>query len=146
MYAGRKPKEFGELSKEKNLAQQMLETAEEPTNEELLMGFAEHEIEGSARIIDEQRLRTNPCRVFIYKGREYGFGKGAIGLLTSAQIAQYCTNKVYTVSPGLRERFERFAEAAGAAKASIAHIPKGERLGPWLEAMSRELSRRGVEV
>jgi len=135
-----------QMPREKNLARQLLESSEELTDEKLLMSFTEHEIEDGARIIDEWKLRTYPCKVFIYKGKEYGWGQGAIGLLTPEQIERYCTRKVYEVAPGMRERFETFAEAAEAAHARIAHIPKGERLGPWLEAMSKELAKRGIEV
>jgi len=113
----------------------------------LLLHFTEHGLLGHAIILDEARARATPCKVFTYKGREYAFTKGAIGMLTEDQMREYCTaGKSYTVSPGIKERFEKFAEAAEAAHRKIEDIPKGERLIPWLREMGEELEKRGIEI
>ncbi|GAI89094.1 unnamed protein product, partial [marine sediment metagenome] len=54
--------------------------------------------------------------------------------------------KTYEVRPGIKQRFEEFAEAAEAAHKRIEGIPKGERLVPWLTEMGKELRARGIEV
>lgn len=113
----------------------------------LLLHFTEHEMLGSARILSEERAMANPCQCFPYDGRDYCFAKGAIGMLTQDQQDHLCkAGKIMEVKPGLRQRFERFAEAAKEAHKKIEAVPKGERLVPWLESMSHELAQRGVEV
>lgn len=118
-----------------------------PEGEGLLMHYTEHAMNGHALIIDEARAKTSPCSCFSYKGRDYCFTQGAIGMLTGQQQEEYCkAGKFPSVGPGARERFEKFAEAAEEAHKEIEDIPKGERLEPWLRAMGRELSERGVKV
>lgn len=113
----------------------------------LLMHFTEHELLGSARIIDEDRAKACPCHCFTYEDKDYCFAKGAIGMLTQEQEAQICKlPKVYEVKPGLQYRFEMFRRAAEAAKERIKEVPEGERLGPWLHTMGEELAKRGVKL
>jgi hypothetical protein len=113
----------------------------------LLLHFTEHEMLGSARILDEAAVQANPCNCFTYKGRDFCFAKhGAIGLLSQEQLELCKAGKVYEVKPGMKERFEKFSQAAEAAHEKIEAVPKGERLGPWLSAMSEELGQRGITV
>jgi hypothetical protein len=113
----------------------------------LLLHFTEHEMLGSALILDEAKVKANPCNCFSYKERDYCFaGHGAIGLLSTEQQELCKAGKVYKVKPGLKQRFQKFSEAASAAKKRIQEVPKGERLGPWLHAMGEELAQRGVQV
>lgn len=118
----------------------------DPGGRGMLLHFTEHAIEGHALIVDEARAKASPCSCIEYKGRHYCFTKGAIGMLSQEQVPEYCPTKEYTVSPGLKERFEKFSEAAEEAHKEIEEIPKGERLEPWLSAMGRELEKRGIEV
>ena len=123
----------------------------DPAGRGLLLQFTEHEIEGAGLVVSEARARATPCNCFSYKGREYCFSPGVIGLISGEknpeQIAAYCkVGKTYEVKPGIKERFETFASAAEEAHEKIEEIPKGERLVPWLSAMGKELEKRGVEV
>ena len=123
----------------------------DPAGRGLLLQFTEHEIEGAGLVVNEARARASPCNCFTYKGREYCFSPGVIGMMSSKenpeQIAEYCkVGKTYEVKPGIKERFESFAGAAEEAHKEIEEIPKGERLAPWLEAMGKELEKRGVAV
>jgi len=123
----------------------------DPAGRGMLLHFTEHAIEGQGLVVNEARARATPCNCFTYKGREYCFSKGIIGMMSSAenpeQIAEYCkVGKTYEVKPGIKERFESFAGAAEEAHKKIEEIPKGERLVPWLSAMGEELEKRGIEV
>lgn len=123
----------------------------DPACKGLLIHFTEHAIEGQGLVVNEARARATPCNCFSYKGREYCFSPGIIGLISGEknpeQMEAYCkVGKTYEVKPGIRERFETFASAAEEAHEKIEEIPKGERLVPWLTAMGAELEKRGVEV
>jgi hypothetical protein len=116
-----------------------------PGEGDLLMHFTEHTMTGHALVVDEARAKASPCRCFKYKGRDYCFTHGAIGMLTPEQESEFCgAGKSYNVGAGAKQRFEKFAEAAEEAHKEIEGIPKGERLEPWLRSMGRELSKRGL--
>jgi len=126
-------------------------TVLDPAGRGLLLHFTEHAIEGAGLVVNEARARATPCNCFTYKGREFCFSKGVIGMISSEenpeQIAEYCkVGKTYEVKPGIKERFETFSSAAEAAHGKIEEIPKGERLVPWLSAMGEELEKRGIEA
>ena len=97
-------------------------------------------------VIDEERAKASPCKCFTYKGRDYCYSPGVIGMLEAGQVPTYCPTREYEVRPGIKQRFEEFSEAAEAAHKKIEEIPKGERLVPWLTEMGKELRARGVEV
>lgn len=123
----------------------------DPAGRGMLLHFTEHAIEGQGLVVNEARARATPCNVFTYKGREYAFSPGVIGLISGEknpeQMEAFCkAGKVYEVKPGIKQRFESFAEAAEEAHKKIEEIPKGERLVPWLTAMGEELEKRGLEV
>jgi len=50
------------------------------------------------------------------------------------------------VTEGLQRRIKAFREAAAEAKREIAGIPRGQRLEPWLQAMSKALRKRGIVI
>jgi len=97
-------------------------------------------------VINEERAKATPCKCFTYKGKDYCYSAGIIGMLEAGQVPTYCPTKEYEVRPGIKQRFEEFAEAAEAAHERIEEIPKGERLIPWLTEMGKELRARGIEV
>ena len=97
-------------------------------------------------VINEERAKASPCKCFTYKGKDYCYSPGIIGMLEAGQVPTYCPTKEYEVRPGIKQRFEEFAEAAEAAHERIEEIPKGERLVPWLTEMGKELRARGIEV
>lgn len=104
-------------------------------------------VEGSPGIVVDQEIaaRTS-CRCARVDGSEICFSKGIIGGLSEEQKELYCNPKVYIKSPRLEQRIKRFKEAVAEAKEKIKDIPKGERLEPWLKAMSEELTERGIEI
>ena len=97
-------------------------------------------------VINEERAKATACKCFTYKGRDYCYSAGVIGMLEAGQVPTYCPTKEYEVRPGIKQRFEEFASAAEAAHERIEEIPKGERLIPWLTQMGKELRARGIEV
>jgi len=104
-------------------------------------------VEGSPGIVvDPDIAARTSCRCVSTDGSEICFSKGIIGGLSEAQKEAYCNPKVYIRSPRLEQRIKRFKEAVAEAKEKIKEVPKGERLGPWLKAMSEELSKRGIEI
>lgn len=86
------------------------------------------------------------CRCYKVDETLMCFSKGIIGTLSKPQVEAYCPRKEIITEGGLVERVKKFKEAARAAKAKIAKVPKGERLEPWLKAMSEELEKRGIEI
>lgn len=118
-----------------------------PNDHKLLLYFTLEELASPALIRDPALAKATPCTCFTYKGKDFCWSKGAIGLLKQEQVAEYCVaGKTYKETPGIKERWGKFAEAAESAHKRIEAIPKGERLSPWLEAMSEELGKRGIEV
>jgi hypothetical protein len=104
-------------------------------------------MEGSPGIVvDPNVAARTSCHCARVNGSEICFSKGIIGGLDEGQKEAYCNPKTYYESPGLEERLGEFKEAVAAAQEKVKDIPKGERLGPWLSAMSQELRTRGIEV
>lgn len=103
--------------------------------------------EGSPGIVvDADVAARTSCRCARVDGSEICFSKGIIGGMSEAQKEAYCNPKTYFTSPGLEKRIKGFKEAVAEAKKRIEEVPKGERLEPWLTAMSKELRERGIEV
>ena len=121
---------------------------EMPSAHELLFHFGIEEAGSPGAILDEATARATPCNCFIYKGKDYCYSRGAIGMLSQDQERLYCVaGKTYKAQPALTERYERFAAAAERAHEDIESMPKGmPRLEAWLSAMGRELSKEGIEV
>jgi len=99
-------------------------------------------------VLDEARARATPCSCFIYKGKDLCWSRGVLGMLKQEQEDIYCVaGKAYKAQPKLVERYTRFAAAAEEAHKKIEAMPKGkERLEVWLTEMSKELSKRAIEV
>jgi hypothetical protein len=112
-----------------------------------LLAHSMPHMEGSPGIVvDPDVAARTSCRCARVGDSEICFSKGIIGGLDEGQKEAYCKPKMYYESPGLEERLGEFKEAVAAAQEKIKDIPKGERLGPWLSAMSLELQKRGIEV
>ena len=122
--------------------------SEIPSDHELLLHFGAEELCSPGLVIGEARARATPCKCFTYRGKDYCWSKGVIGMLKPEQTEIYCVaGKTYKDQPKLIQRYTRFAEAAEAAHKKIEAMPKGtERLEVWLGAMGEELSKRGIEV
>ncbi|GAJ11391.1 unnamed protein product, partial [marine sediment metagenome] len=68
--------------------------------------------EPGALIVNPERAKATPCKCFMYKGRDYCWSPGAIGLLKQEEETIYCPTKEYEARPGITQRFEEFSEAA----------------------------------
>ena len=112
-----------------------------------LLAHSMPHMEGSPGIVVNPDVATRtPCRCAKVGNSEICFSKGVIGGLDEGQKEAYCNPKNYYENPDLEERIAKFKEAVAAAQEKVKNIPKGERLGPWLSAMSQELQTRGIEV
>lgn len=104
------------------------------------------------RVIDEEVAKHSVCTCHTIgpesdpESELFCFTSGVIGALTKGQIQQFCANKVIQKEDRLRERILKFREASSTCKAETAKLPKGQRLEPRLECMSRELTKRGIKT
>lgn len=105
------------------------------------------EAESPGLVVNEARAKGSPCKCLEDKPPKLCFVPGVIGTLTGAQALELCAGKPVTIlSDGRKERFEKFREAARVCNVEVASLPKGERLRPRLQCLSRELKKKGVEV
>ncbi|GAI93864.1 unnamed protein product [marine sediment metagenome] len=112
----------------------------DPAGRGLLLHFTEHEMLGGALIVNESKARASPCKIFTYKGREYGFSPGAIGMLTGEQVEEYCkAGKTYEEKPAIKSRFEKFAEAREEAAKKAEGYEGTEKLKVIWSSMGEEL-------
>jgi hypothetical protein len=87
--------------------------------------------------------KASPCKCAKVDGSELCFSPGIIGAMDEGQKELYCNPKMSFKSPALQQRLRIFKQAVKAAQKKVKDIPKGERLAPWLAAMSEELVKRG---
>lgn len=131
---------------------EIAEKVAEKLSEDMLVGnLLLHSVpyqEGSPGIVvNEAIAMASPCRCIEYRpGKKLCFSKGVVGALSDEQEEIYCPTVEELKSPGLEKRLKSWMGAVTICKAEIEHIPKGERLGPWLGCMSRELRARGLET
>ena len=114
-------------------------------NRGMLLNMAVEELGSPGIVVDPEVASRTGCRCYKVDDTEMCFSKGIIGTLSKSQVEAYCPTKTY-VEEGLQRRIKAFKEAAEEAKKEIAGIPRGERLEPWLRAMSKALKKRGIEV
>jgi len=119
---------------------------EEKENKILLLTMMVEELGSPGIVVNPDIAGRTPCRCYHVDGTDMCFSKGIIGTLSKAQIEAYCPSKEKITSQGMIERVKKFKEAARIAHKKIEHIPKGERLHPWLEAMGEELRKKGIKV
>ena len=97
-------------------------------------------------VVDEELAKATPCHG--YKdpetGELYVWSPGVIGMLSDDQEKLYCKGTITEV--GTPKRIAEFKSAVNVCKAEIRKYPKGERLLPWLECMSKELRKRGIKL
>lgn len=74
------------------------------------------------------------------------FSRGVIGALNESERAAYCPSIVQKTSPAMTRRLEKWQESKEICKTKAAEFPKGERLIPYTQCMSMELSKRGIEI
>ena len=118
------------------IAERLVQRVAEGLDEEELLLHSFAHMEGSPGIVVNEALaRVSSCRCV----DNICFSRGIIGTLDEEQRGWACNPRLELDSPALEARIEAFRESAAACKTYIARYPKGERLRPWLECMSREL-------
>ena len=121
----------------------------EPTEQEkrrhgLLLDMTVEAMGSPGIVVNADLAARTKCRCYSIDG-ELCFSKGVVGALSKSQVEAYCPTKEM-LTEGIARRVKLFREAAKEAKKEIAGIPKGERLEPWLHAMSKSLRKRGIEI
>jgi len=120
---------------------------EEQEESDLLLHSIPHAFGSPGIVVDEATAKVSPCRYIEYRpGKRLAFSKGIIGALSDEQEKNYCPTWEKLESPGLQRRLERWMESVDTCKKEIAEIPRGDRLMPWLNCMSRELKVRKIDV
>lgn len=90
--------------------------------------------------------KASPCKCAKVDGSELCFSAGIIGAMDEEQKEVYCNPRTSFKSPALQQRLKVFKQSVKAAQKKVKDIPKGERLQPWLSAMSEELTKRAMKV
>lgn len=97
-------------------------------------------------VIDKELAMATSCHG--YKdpktGELFVWSPGVVGMLSDPQEKIFC--KTVETETKLPKRIIEFKKAVAEAHKKIEKIPMGKRLIPWLEAMSIELKKRGIEV
>lgn len=130
----------------KRTADEVIEQIREREHDSLMLHSIPSAFGSPAIVVNEALAKVTPCQCTKVDESEICFSKGCIGGLSEADKKLYCNPKVYVERPALAERIRKFKEAVAEAKEKIKEIPKGERLAPWLAAMSESLAKRGIEV
>jgi hypothetical protein len=97
-------------------------------------------------VIYPEVAKASPCKCAKVDGSELCFSPGIIGAMDEGQKELYCNPRTEFKSKALQQRLRLFKQSVKAAQKKVKAIPKGERLEPWLAAMSEELTKRGVKA
>ena len=97
-------------------------------------------------VVYPEVAKASACKCAKVDGTELCFSPGIIGAMDEGQKELYCNPKTSFKSPALQKRLTVFKQAVKAAQKKVKDIPKGERLEPWLAAMSEELTKRAAKV
>jgi hypothetical protein len=120
--------------------------SEEEKTHSLLLHMTVEALGSPALIVNPDLASRTKCKCYKIDDTLMCYSAGAIGTLSKPQIEAYCPTKEILTEGGLVERVKKWKEAASEAKEKIQHIPKGERLEPWLMAMSESLKKRGIHI
>jgi hypothetical protein len=92
-------------------------------------------------VVDEGEARSTPCLVYpLSDTSELVFSKGIVGALDEKQKTLYCTERVVReITPAQQARIETVKKAVVTCQQEVQAIPKGDRLPPYLQCMSREM-------
>lgn len=128
-------------------ADEVMERIREQEHDSLMLHSVPYAYGSPGIVVNEAVAMATPCRCLEYRpGKKLCFSKGIIGALSDEQEAIYCPVTEKLESPGIEKRLAGWMDAVETCKAEIAHIPKGERLEPWLSCMGRELRARSIEA
>lgn len=120
--------------------------SEEKRRHGLLMDMTIEALGSPGLVVDPDIAGRTSCRCYKVDETLMCFSKGIVGTLSKPQVEAYCRTKQILTEGGLVRRVKLFKEAAAEAKEKIKKIPRGERLEPWLKAMSESLRKRGIEI
>lgn len=120
--------------------------SDEEMNNRLLLNTLVETFGSPGIVVNPEVAKATSCTCYRLDGKFMCFSKGIIGALSQEQKKIYCPTIVEKESPALKERIRRFREAAEEAHKKIEHLPKGERLEPWLTEMGKELRKREIEI
>lgn len=110
----------------------------------LLLDMTVEALGSPGLVVDPDVAARTACRCYTYKGEpKICFSRGIVGSMSRGQIEAYCKP---LIKVGESKRVKEFMEAKEEALKEIEDIPKGERLRPWLRAMSKALGKRGIEL
>lgn len=128
-------------------ADEVIAEIREREHDSLLLNSIPYAFGSPGIVVNEALAKATPCRCIEYRpGKKLCFSKGIVGALSDEQEKIYCPTVEELVSPGLERRLKGWMGSVTICKAEIEPIPKGERLGPWLGCMSRELRARGIRA
>jgi hypothetical protein len=128
-------------------ADEVMDRVAERETDSMLLHSVPYAYGSPGIVVDSAVARATPCRCIDYRpGKRLCFSRGIVGALSDDQEKVYCPTTVPLESPGLERRLAGWMESVETCQADIAAVPKGERLGPWLYCMSRELKARGIEA
>lgn len=102
-------------------------------------------------IVDEEIAKRSPCTCHKIGPTDNPedlicFSPGIIGALTNVQDREYCPSKLIVKEDRIRERVEKFRAASETCEIETEKYPKGQRLLPRIQCMSRELKKRSIEI
>lgn len=97
-------------------------------------------------VVDSAVAKASACKCAVVDGSELCFSPGIVGAMDPGQKELYCNPRTTFKSPALQKRLRLFKQSVTAAQKKVKDIPKGQRLQPWLAAMSEELTKRGVKA
>lgn len=80
------------------------------------------------------------------EGKYWCTSKGIVGALTDEQEKVYCNPRVMVEKPGMKERMVKWAEAVEICRAQLPPTDGRTRLEIYLDCMSKELKKAGVEA
>jgi len=97
-------------------------------------------------VVDEAKAKATSCECVEYKpGKYWCTSKGVIGVLTDGQERIFCNPREIVDRPDMKEKLTKWVDAVGICRAQLPPTDGRTRLEVYLDCMSRELKKAGVE-
>lgn len=98
-------------------------------------------------VVDEAKAKATSCQCVEYKpSKLWCTSKGVVGALTDEQEKIYCNPMEMVERPGVKERLTKWGEAVKICRAKLPPTDGRTRLEIYLDCMSKELTKAGVEA
>ncbi|MBA7666588.1 hypothetical protein ES703_74669 [subsurface metagenome] len=98
-------------------------------------------------VVDEAKAKATPCSCTEYKpGKFWCTSKGVVGALTDKQEGLYCNPREIVERPGIKERMTKWGEAVEFCRGQLPPTDGRTRLEIYLDCMSKELTKAGIEA